>query len=120
MAWACGQGCCPGCPGARELELTREELNLLTLLGQLAFLPAARRWDSEIPVCLEEGMNGTEASSAAILGLERKGLIDLDWHTALAGFDYAAYDPWPCHGSMALTARGQQVLEVVEIVGVQE
>lgn len=116
----CGQGCCPGCGGAGTLELTREELNLLSLLGQFAFLPLARRWDSEIPVCLEEGMDASEPCSAAILGLERKGLLDLDYRMPLSNFDYAAYGPWPCHGSMALTARGQQALEVLDILGLSD
>ena len=38
----------------------------------------------------------------------------------LRGFDYAAYREYPLHGSMALTGRGQDVLEQIEILGIEE
>lgn len=67
-------------------------------------------------MCLEEG----EAPAAAILGLAGKGLIRLDYDMPLRGFDYAAYREYPLHGSMALTGRGQDVLEQIEILGIEE
>lgn len=115
----CGScGGCGGCGGA--LELTEAEVALLRRFAQLPFLPAARRWDSEVPVCLEEDIpGGTEACSAAILGLEQKGLIRLDYDMPLVNFDYKDYGQYPCRGSMALTARGQAAVELLEIQGVE-
>jgi len=49
--------------------------------------------------------------------LEKKGLVAMDYTQPLSGCDYGDF---PLRGSMALTARGQQVLELVEIQGVQE
>ena len=58
--------------------------------------------------------------SAAITGLEIKRLIRLDYDLPLTNFDYGAYGQYPCQGSMALTARGQAVVELLEIQGVRE
>ena len=52
----------------------------------------------------------------ALLCLEKKGLISLDYDQPLGGCDYGAY---PLRGSFALTARGQRVLELLEIQGIQ-
>ena len=41
--------------------------------------------------------------------------IDLD--VPLEGFSYEGYDDYPLHGSMALTARGQEALDDMEILG---
>ena len=106
---ACCGGNCGGCGGA---------LALLRRFAQLPFLPAARRWDSEMPVYLEENA-GPEAFSAAILALARKGLIRLDYDIPLQNFDYAGYGQYPCQGSMALTARGQTALDLLDIQGIE-
>ena len=50
--------------------------------------------------------------------LEKKGLISLDYDRPLAGF--AGYGDYPLKGSMALTQRGQQVLELLEYQGIRE
>jgi glucose-inhibited division protein A len=50
---------------------------------------------------------------------EKKALIDIDYHLPLKGFEYSAYAAYPLHGSMALTQRGQQVLELLEVQGVE-
>ena len=46
-------GSCSGC--ARELVLTRKEIDFLNLLGQYAFLPVARSMGDLTPVYLETG-----------------------------------------------------------------
>ena len=61
-----------------------------------------------------------EEMSLLLQCLEKKGLIDIDYHQPLSGFDYSAYAPYPLQGSMALTARGQEVLDTVELQGVTE
>lgn len=38
----------------------------------------------------------------------------------LAGFDYAAYEGYPCRGSMALTEAGQRAVELLAIQGAEE
>lgn len=112
----CGGGC-GGC--ARQLELTQPELHILKTLGQIPFLPVARRSDDSMPVYLEDDAYDTETYCLALLCLEKKLLVELDYHTPLKAFDYSAYAAYPLQGSMALTARGQQVLELVELEGVQ-
>lgn len=117
----CGGGChsgCGGCSGA--LELTQAELGLLRRFAQLPFLPVARRGDSEVPVCLEDGTEAAEALSAAITGLHQKRLIRLDYDLPLSNFDYGAYGQYPYRGSMALTARGQAAVELLDIQGVED
>lgn len=109
----CGQ--CGGC--ANTLTLTRDEIDMLLTLSQIPFLPAARKSSDMTPVYLEE----TGKDYSLILAcLEKKGLIDIDYHMPLCGFDYSAYEAYPLHGSMALTARGQQVIETLELQGVTE
>ena len=108
-------GSCGGC--ARELSLTQPELDVLKELGQIPFLPVARTMGDLTPVCLELP-GDREQTSLVLQCLEKKGLISLDFALPLKGFDDSAYAPWPIRGSMALTARGQQVLELVEYQGI--
>ena len=113
----CGGGC-GGC--GQELLLTEAELALLRRLGEIPFLPAAAGLDMKTPAYLEERDRPREEYAAAILGLAGKGLVRLDYGVPLEGFDYAAYRDYPLHGSMALTGRGQDVLEQIEILGIEE
>ena len=115
----CGGNCgsCGGC--AKELTLTQPEIDVLRLLGQFAFLPVARRADDMTPVCLEAGED-REQTSLVLQVLEKKALIDIDYRKPLAGVDMQAYRGLPVHGSFALTERGQQVLEMLEIQGITE
>ena len=109
-------GNCGGCTGcARELVLTEPEIGLLRELGQIPFLPVARQLGDLTPVYLEAG--DREQMSLVLQALEKKGLISLDYDKPLAG--YTGYGDYPIKGSMALTQRGQQVLELMEYQGVQ-
>ena len=111
----CSGNCstCSGC--ARELVLTQKEVDFLNTLAQVAFLPVARTMGDLTPVFLEEGE--PEEMSLLLQILEKKGLISLDYDKPLKGFDDGAYAAYPIRGSMALTERGQKVLEMLEYQG---
>lgn len=114
----CGGNCgsCGGC--ARELVLTEKEIRFLEELGQYAFLPVARKMGDLTPVYLEAGER--EEMSLLLQCLEKKGLISLDYDKPMKGFDETAYAAYPIRGSMALTERGQKVLEMMEYQGIRE
>lgn len=111
----CNGNCstCSGC--ARELVLTEKEMDFLHVLGQYAFLPVARTMGDLTPVYLEEG--DREEMSLLLQCLEKKGLISLDYDKPLRRFDESTYADYPIRGSMALTERGQKVLELMELQG---
>ena len=110
-------GNCAACSGcARELELTSREIDFLDNLAQYAFLPVARSMGDLTPVYLEDG--DREEMSLLLQMLEKKGLISLDYDKPLGHMDMSAYAAWPIHGSMALTERGQKVLELMEYQGI--
>lgn len=114
----CSGGCggCSGC--ARELTLTAEELDMLQKLAQIPFLPIQRRLDDAAPIYLEDSERSLEEYSLILQLLEKKGLISLDFDQPLK--NYTPSPDYPLHGSMALTARGQAVLDLLEKQGIQE
>lgn len=114
------ENCGGNCGGCGALTLTPPELALLRRFGQTPFLPAASGYDMKTPVYMEDREQSQEAYSSAILGLAQKGLIRLDYDIPLEHFDYKAYSAYPLHGSMALTGWGQEVLEQIEILGIEE
>ena len=110
-------GNCSACSGcARELVLTEKEIDFLNVLGQFAFLPVARTMGDLTPVYLETG--DREEMSLLLQCLEKKGLISLDYDKPLRHFDGDAYAAYPIRGSIALTERGQKVLELMEYQGI--
>ena len=114
-------GNCASCGGcARELVLTEKEIEFLNQLGQIPFLPVARKMGDLNPVYLEEGSENCEEYSLILQCLEKKGLISLDFDKPLKGFDEAAYAAFPIRGSMALTERGQKVLEMLDYQGITQ
>ena len=118
---ACGKcnGNCASCSGcAGTLELTQWELQLLQSLGQYSFLPVARRADDMVPVYLEDTEHTKEEYSLILQCLEKKGLVSIDYDAPLSGADMSAYRGYPVHGSMALTGRGYEVLELLETQGI--
>ena len=117
---ACNGNCanCGGC--ARELVLTPWEVEMLLKLGQIPFLPVARKMGDLDPVYLEDTDHTVAEYSLLLQTMEKKGLISLDFAEKIKGFDDAAYAAYPIRGSMALTARGQQVLEMIELQGIWE
>ena len=113
----CG-GCsgCTGCGGA--MELSRGEVDMLLTLGQIPFLPVARKMGEDIPVYLEDDRYSPEEYSLILQCLEKRGLISIDYAQPLKGFDDKAYAAYPIRGSFALTQRGQRVLELLEWQGI--
>ena len=104
-------GSCSGC--GRELELTKIEMDFLRELAEIPFMPLVREMGEDIPV-----FPGRENSQTSLMlqCLEKKGLISLDYEKPLQGYVYPDY---PIRGSLALTQRGQQVLELMEYQGIQ-
>ena len=121
---SCGNGCCGSCGscggGGRELWVTPGEIELLERFAQFAFLPVARKWDSEVPMYLEDGPEKAVRWGDLLTAMQFKGLISIDYDQPLSGFDYAGYEAYPCRGSMALTAEGQRAIEILEIQGAEE
>lgn len=112
-------GNCGGCTGcAKQLSLTEGELHILKSLGQIPFLPIARKADDMTPIYLEDESYTKEEYSLILQVLEKKGLISLEYDP-LTGADMSAYKGYPVHGSMALTARGQTVVELLDLQGIE-
>lgn len=115
----CGN-CCGNCGGCGEMILAPGEIAMLQKLGQIPFLPVARRADSTDPVYLEDADFSPEEYRLILLCLEKRGLITLDFYEPLKCFDASAYAGYPIRGSMALTAKGQEVLDILERSGIEE
>lgn len=114
----CSGGCCGSCGGCdSSISLNEGEVRILKKLEQIPFLPVARKADSEEPVYLEDRDYPVKEYSLILLCLEKKGLISLDYAIPLKGFDSSAYRDYPILGSFALTQRGQQVLEILDLLG---
>ena len=108
-------GNCASCSGcARELVLTEPEVAFLEELAQIPFLPVARYMGEDKPAFPEQD---TPEMTLLLQCLEKKGLISLDYDLPMKGCDYG---PYPIRGSLALTERGQKVLELLEVQGIGE
>lgn len=118
----CGHcnGSCAGCSGCGGcMELTEGEVAMLLTLGQVAFLPVARKMGEDVPVYLEDASGNVEEYTLILQCLEKRGLISIDYDKPLKHFDHSRYAGYPIHGSFALTQRGQQVVELLEYQGIQ-
>lgn len=115
----CGN-CCGNCGGCGELILSQGEIGLLLQLAQIPFLPVARKADTMDPIYLEDPALAAPDATLILQCLEKRGLISVDYDQPLKGWDYSAYSSFPIHGSFALTAKGQQVLDVLEMQGLNE
>ena len=114
------KGCDRNCGGCgKTLELSQGEIDLLRALGQYSFLPVARKADDMTPIYREETAYSEAEYSLFIQLLEKKQLIYLDY-TPLKGAKMGLYPEYPVHGSMGLTQRGQQILELIELQGTEE
>ena len=111
---SCGS-CCGSCGGCdKAMVLAQEEVDILLQLAQIPFLPVARRADNIDPQCFESGVG-----MLALQCLEKRGLISIDYDQPLKNGYSADYDPYPIRGSFALTARGQQIVDILEIQGIE-
>ena len=113
----CG-GCtgCSGCGG--HMELAEGEIRMLLELGQIPFLPVSRKMGDDLPVYLEDEAYTPEEYSLILQCLQKRGLISIDFDLPLKGFSGKTYEACPIHGSFALTARGQRVVELLEMQGI--
>ena len=119
MSKCCGNcDSCGGCAG--QLVLSQPEVDLLNKLAQIPFLPIARSASDPKPVYLEDEDETLEQYSLILTCLEKKGLISLDFDMPLAGCGGEKYKSYPIIGSMALTKRGQDVLDVLDKQGAKE
>ena len=117
---SCAGGCCESCGSCKgDILLSEGEIALLQALGQYSFLPVARKKEDMTPVYREETHYTEEEYSLFITLLDKKQLIYLDY-TPLSGANMGLYSELPVHGSMGLTKRGQQVLDLLEIQGVEQ
>ena len=108
---------CGGCGAA--LELTAGEIAFLEELAVFAFLPVARRADDMTPHYVEGTACSREDYSAILLHLERKKLIDIDYGSPVGSYENPGYAGLKVRGSVALTGRGQAVVEQLQIHGIQ-
>ena len=117
----CGSCChhCGSCGQQDSLYLTPSELEILQQLAVTPFLPAGFNSRGKHPICLD-CPGERESVSDTLLTLRQKRLISLDPEIPLQDFDYSAYGACPLHGSLALTALGQQVVELLEVQGAEE
>lgn len=117
-------GCCGNCGSCGSsggcMELTAGEIELLLTLAQIPFLPVARKMGEDIPVYLEDEIKTQAEYSLILQCLEKRGLISIDYDKPLKSFNDAAYGAYPIRGSFALTERGQQVVELLELQGINE
>lgn len=117
------KGSCSGCTGCNgcggSLSITEEEAAFLRHLGQIPFLPVGRNMGDTDPIFLEEGEEKREFYSLLFQCLEKKNLISLDYDKPLKGYEEGWYGSVPVKGSMALTQRGQTVLELLEYQGAE-
>jgi hypothetical protein len=111
-------GSCGGCGAA--LELTAGEIVFLEELAMFAFLPVARRADDMTPYYVEGTAYSREEYSAILLHLERKKLIDIDYGSPVGSYTDPGYAGLKVRGSVALTGRGQAVVEQLSIHGIQK
>ena len=110
----CG-ACCSG-----EVLLCNEEVAILSALAQLAFLPIACREAQSPPSYLSVTDNfglSPELFSQVIASLSFKGFISVDPDIPLSNVDYWIHHPevGMHFGSIALTSRGQELLDFLEL-----
>ena len=113
-------GCnhCHSCGGCGEFVLHPGEVAILRKLHQIPFLPVGRETASDRPIYLEDSDYSVSEYGDILLCLEKRGLISIDYDKPLKGFDMSAYSAYPIQGSFALTQRGQQVVELLQMQGI--
>lgn len=136
---------CSRCTGCNAGPLSPEERHLMDLLAQRAFLPVARfllenpdnsalSFVMSAPVYLETEQDTPQDLSragTALLSLQKRQYVTLDYNVPLQGFDYSAWErsqyyqnfafsstsedgvPVLEPGSVALTLQGQEALELL-------
>lgn len=96
--------------------MTPAEIAILKRLAEFPFLPLVKKYhtgDQFMPV---PDFISPEYKMA-LLALSSKGLISMDADFPLSNFDYAEYSKEYECGSIALTGRGQAVIDIIEVQG---
>ncbi len=99
--------CCGNCGSCGELVLGAAEVSLLETLAQIPFLPLYQK--NGAPMYSDSEFSPEEYTHA-LLCLEKRGLISLDFDKPLKGTD--------APGSFALTHQGQKIIEQLEFQGI--
>ena len=87
----------------------------LVRIGEKNYILPAK---DDTPVYLEESEKTPEEYSLILQCLEKRGLISIDYDKPLKSFNDSAYASYPVRGSFALTQRGQQVVELLDVQGI--
>ena len=111
---------CGSCGSCGDMILSPGEIKILNALCQIPFLPVARRADSMEPMYFEDSDYPAGEYSLILQCLEKRGLISIDYDLPLKGTYSDAYLPYPVRGSFALTAKGQEVTEIIALQGITE
>lgn len=114
----CG-GCtqCGGCSGCGSIALTQSQLDVLARFAVMPFYPAGYMLPDDAPVCLDFC---TPEEMQALQSLIAQRLISSDPYETVAGADLSGYRSFQLHGSVALTRRGQQVIEQLDMQGLDD
>ena len=98
------------CP-KHEIQLTEREMRLLDFFRT----EPVRRISLDTPYLILAG----EDYSDSLMWLQLKGLVDIELSAPVEGGDYSAYPESAVRGSASLTARGQEALDSLDILGAQ-
>ena len=80
-------------------------------------MPVGRKREDMVPIFLEDGEKQQDLNSLVLQCLEKKNLVSLDYDQPLKGFREPWYLRCPIRGSVALTNRGQQEVDVLDYQG---
>lgn len=104
---------CAGCAGCQQnAALNPLEYALLDVFSVTPFLPVAIDRQSGQALLLDPELEKAAASLALRL-LQRRGYVQVSSDLPLQNASYHGYEDWK-HGSVALTARGQDMLDRLE------
>ena len=116
---SCCGGNCASCPGkGGAITLHPAEIDILRELAVCPFLPVGLNSRTGEPFCLEFPDMDEKIVPLALSVLEKRGFIRIDYDIPLAGFAYEGYEGCFRRGSLALTAKGQDVIERLAVQGV--
>ena len=108
-----------GIPSFRlEKDVLNAEIDILRELAVCPFLPVGLNSRTGEPFCLEFPDMDEKIVPLALSVLEKRGFIRVDYDIPLAGFAYEGYEVCFRRGSLALTAKGQDVIERLAVQGV--
>ena len=113
-----GNHCGACCGGGYEITLSQPEIDILTYLSQFCFAPVKRdRQTGELSLPVPELT--AAAFGDALAALAAKNLVTVD-DIPLRGYDYGDRSDDYDRGSAALTARGQDAVDSMQIQGVDQ